>query len=119
MSGVFAADGRVDDGIHAVAGDLGDTQMIHQFLIADRNRNAVYSCDDTVAADCLNDADVGTVDLLAIGSLESLAGGREARSASAAYSIGFSSLRSRWWMLLTWKTPWISVPVLSKTGVLT
>ena len=45
-------------------------------------------------------------------------GWEEALSARAAYSTSFSFSISLWWMPLTSKTPWVRVPVLSKTTTL-
>ena len=120
VSGVFSVDGHVDDGTHAVAVVVGDAQVLHELVVAGRDLHAVHLCGDAVAADLLDVGDPGAVDFLAVGALEALADGMGGGAfRQRAYSSSFSSLMSLWWMPLTSNTPWVSVPVLSKTRVLT
>ena len=76
-------------------------------VVARRHLTAVYLGDDAPAADFLD-----------VGHPATQRSTVEALSARAAYSSRVSFSSSLWWMPLTSKTPWVRVPVLSKTTIL-
>lgn len=64
MAGVFAVNGHMDDGSHAVAVDVVHTDTLHQFVITRGHGVSVHLGNDAVAADLLNVADPAAVDPL-------------------------------------------------------
>ncbi len=66
---------HVDDGPHAVAVVVGDTQLDHQLAVAGGHRVAVHHGGDAVAADLPDIRHALPVDGLAVGALEALTDG--------------------------------------------
>ena len=95
----------------------GEAQLCHQAGITGSDRLAVHLGGDAVAAQLLHIGDAGSVDVLAVSSLDAQEMGCfDQLSASAAASTRLSSLPpSTGQTLTTLKVPWVKVPVLSKT----
>ena len=66
---------HVDDGPHAVAVVIGNTQLDHQLAVAGGHRVAVHHGGDAVAAALLDVRHTAAVDGLAVGFLQALADG--------------------------------------------
>ena len=72
---VAAVHRDMDNGAHAVAGDEGDSQPVHELVVAGGHGTAVHGGGDALPADLLNVGHPGAVQLLAAGPLEAFADG--------------------------------------------
>ena len=65
----------MDDGTYAVTRDIGDTQAVHQLVVAGSDLHAIHPGDNAVSAYLTDIADTAAVNLLAVGPLQAFADG--------------------------------------------
>ena len=102
-----------------VWGDIGDgeAQLCHQAGITGSDRLAVHLGGDAVSAQLLHVGDAGSVDVLAVSSLDAQGDGvlRPALGQRSGFHEAVFGTASTGQTLTTLKVPWVRVPVLSKT----